>query len=1126
MLRHPGDDRAYGDALLRHTYAFVSDSAPAFKAQCPIAKLPGESDSRRTVKDTLRISIEHLFRASANPRNVLCKGMLRSSDATRGRVDYLDGSSAVSVRCRTSAHEAFLSPVWETLCSRIGDNMMLYIVLYCSLFIRVGGQPDSPLLQICGYPVNDSRRTTRLVQAMATNKSRNQGKGEDATKTANEIEADGRAGDADDSALEESKYEARPITANPFISTCDVKEVIGLSEIYRASRNQPPKPSTEQGSNKKRAYRKPSWFRNRWATKAAKREETAADPLPPPSNTVKRSKHASRDNNIKMGDRIFDRNSFMFRSSFAKKPGLPASHPLRLNGNGIRASRRLFHAIFKPKQVAKVTSNKPSKRSFGRAFSTTRVPRKYRQTLLPALSGALERARRCPFSKLLNRYAPMPQGLLVPKARIHCVSEESLLSSYTPVRRVAMFIWSCIEYIVPPELLGSRRTQASLQGSIRRILSMRRYERFTLHEIMQGVRTADFQCFKAQRTNAGNAGQVEASQRKMVCKWITWLINDLVFPLIRAHFYVTDTQNHKNRIFFYRKGIWARLVSATLQSLENTSFERLDVKNVNEMLSRASAANLGFSNMRFLPKSTGLRPLATLNKPTKCTVRFGKTGRRTKSFHAINGRLHEVFDVLQHEALSDRDVMGATVGDYRSALNRLAPVLRTIRRERLMGRKSPAYIIATDIKGAFDNLPLEALERMAVNLVSKASYQTLRYAVVKHDGRAKYKKMISSVPVQAGSTALPGPLLPDVHRRVDGGGAAMLQDEGPNAVIVDAGFPSDVSSQALIPILRAHLRENIVSARGKFFLQKVGIPQGSIISPLLCSLFYGHLEHEHKLLTRFCSERSAVCRWMDDILIVTTDKQQAIQFMEACKNSFEAYGCSLNLAKTSCSFTDEESETLEKTFKCENGRRYIPWCGLLIDCLTLEIMVDYSRYAGENVREAMNLPIGRKLWVNLPERICGFLKPKCAAIFFDESINSRLTVRTNVFQLFTMAAMKTHCYIVAGSKVPGCNQVSPEVLCDAVDRAVRFGKILIQRQCASARENCGSEGNISNEHIEYLAYTAFIRILERKQTRYRECIRLLRAKLSSSTMKRMGQNALLRRAMHHSQNAIFTHIRF
>ena len=93
----------------------------------------------------------------------------------------------------------------------------------------------------------------------------------------------------------------------------------------------------------------------------------------------------------------------------------------------------------------------------------------------------------------------------------------------------------------------------------------------------------------------------------------------------------------------------------------------------------------------------------------------------------------------------------------------------------------------------------------------------------------------------------------------------------------------------------------------------------------------------------------------------------------------------------------------------------------------------------------MNLPLGRNAWTRLPERICGFLKPKCAAIFFDESINSKVTVRVNVYQLFLMAAMKTHSYVAATSAIPGCEQISSLALYRAIKHAVRFGQILIQR---------------------------------------------------------------------------------
>ena len=42
-------------------------------------------------------------------------------------------------------------------------------------------------------------------------------------------------------------------------------------------------------------------------------------------------------------------------------------------------------------------------------------------------------------------------------------------------------------------------------------------------------------------------------------------------------------------------------------------------------------------------------------------------------------------------------------------------------------------------------------------------------------------------------------------------------------------------------LLHEHLRRNIVRSGGVYLLQTVGIPQGSVLSTLLCGVFYAHL---------------------------------------------------------------------------------------------------------------------------------------------------------------------------------------------------------------------------------------------------------------------------------------------
>jgi hypothetical protein len=67
-------------------------------------------------------------------------------------------------------------------------------------------------------------------------------------------------------------------------------------------------------------------------------------------------------------------------------------------------------------------------------------------------------------------------------------------------------------------------------------------------------------------------------------------------------------------------------------------------------------------------------------------------------------------------------------------------------------------------------------------------------------------------------------------------------DRGRNCVYVDQVVYSTEEKEPLLNLLRELIFNNIVSDGTTFFRQHTGIPQGSILSPLLCSLFYADLE--------------------------------------------------------------------------------------------------------------------------------------------------------------------------------------------------------------------------------------------------------------------------------------------
>ena len=347
----------------------------------------------------------------------------------------------------------------------------------------------------------------------------------------------------------------------------------------------------------------------------------------------------------------------------------------------------------------------------------------------------------------------------------------SLLASFVPPRAVASFLWAVIRRVAPRETLGGRRSRASLRNFLLRMTSLRRSERCTLHEAMRGARTSEFPWLFGKRLGDrassssfeddegskhpsrrgnrqnGRTGPVTSylARRRRLRRWFRFLLAEFAVPLLRAHFYCTETEANRNRMFFYRKGVWARLTAAHLAA--TTEDEGRETKTpVPKLLGSvpvdpAAAATvakkpyarlkkpsaryalqrhlLGFSRLRLLPKHSGLRPVAMLGRPAVASFappggRGGNgkrlsrerrggdaelrssekerpgSGRVSLAFRPVNAGLQSVFDVLRFESKRRPEVMGANVSDYHDVRARLVPFIRRwrARQRRLVRERS------------------------------------------------------------------------------------------------------------------------------------------------------------------------------------------------------------------------------------------------------------------------------------------------------------------------------------------------------------------------------------------------------------------------------------------------------
>ncbi len=143
----------------------------------------------------------------------------------------------------------------------------------------------------------------------------------------------------------------------------------------------------------------------------------------------------------------------------------------------------------------------------------------------------------------------------------------------------------------------------------------------------------------------------------------------------------------------------------------------------------------------------------------------------------------------------------------------------------------------------------------------------------------------------------------------------------------------------ILGLLEEHILRNMVKMGKKFYRQKEGIPQGSVLSSLLCNFFYADLEATH--LSFLEGGESLLLRLIDDFLLITTNPAHAKRFLEVMHGGVPEYGVVCNPDKTLVNF---EVEIMgRKLARLVGKERGFPYCGSFIDTKSLDISRDRER---------------------------------------------------------------------------------------------------------------------------------------------------------------------------------------
>lgn len=158
--------------------------------------------------------------------------------------------------------------------------------------------------------------------------------------------------------------------------------------------------------------------------------------------------------------------------------------------------------------------------------------------------------------------------------------------------------------------------------------------------------------------------------------------------------------------------------------------------------------------------------------------------------------------------------------------------------------------------------------------------------------------------------------------------------------------------------LQQHVKYNVLKIDKNFYLQNCGIPQGSILSALLCSFYYGHMENS-KIVPfldkvgmsdggHYCQK--LLMRFIDDFLFISTSKKHVVAFLSRLGRGFREYNCEMNKEKFGVSFDcdmimeESNSKSNRVCFDEDGNKKFLKWSGLLINCNTLEVQADYTRF--------------------------------------------------------------------------------------------------------------------------------------------------------------------------------------
>jgi telomerase reverse transcriptase len=708
---------------------------------------------------------------------------------------------------------------------------------------------------------------------------------------------------------------------------------------------------------------------------------------------------------------------------------LPPSHCLQ-SGNSIELMKQIFPWEYSKTHQA-LSPNHNMKVSLSESLIEKRTRRLEKITLV--IEKLIFSFRKCNLAALLDHYCPIDLG----KLSNHIPIFEDLNN---PAGSIIGFCRSVIRRTFPKELLGSDMNIKQFILNLDSFFRIKRYDSLSVGMISNNIKLSEIDWLQIS-SHAPPSDSIK--KQHLFNEFCYWVISGFFVPLLKSNFYITETTVHKHLLHFYRHKVWTKVNMPYYKLITESIYTELNPNQVEEFMEESF---FGFSTMRLLPKKEGARPIVNLKR--RCII-------RGKSKISVNQELKSAHGALLFELKKDPRIKGIAVSGKPEIYQEIKAFKMKLM-ERYPNGLPRLYFCSLDIKACFDSIDQKKLLNIVESVITEMHYTISKYATI-HVVMERIRKRFHTTARNRGTF---------------NEFATSLAQDLFNAIIVDNIGHHVKERVELLRQIELHISSHIVRVGKKFFKQTIGIPQGSILSSVLCDIYFGNFESSS--LLHWDDQESLMLRYVDDFLFISTKASNAAEFVKTVYHGKDTHGFLVNISKSIVNFDLEMEGLLCKHIDPSKG---FPWYGLLI-MMDLGLAIDYTRLNGTLLKNSITHDKAKTPGYNLYTKTMYCIRTRTHLLFFDPILNTKEQIRQNISQSFVHCAKKLVVQVKELFREE--QSLNLDFLQDIITGAINYQHYLIQRRL----NDIGKNQVITKDMVHYLGYSAFLNVLQAHQPKY------------------------------------------